>query len=112
MKTVLLAKAGAIIIACSILAIFLVSTSLANRHDNGQVELSSESSCSDNAGIFPASVYTRLFTGKNGFVSGFEIHLSSEDGNCSSMLYSSNAAEGGISFRTHNDENEMAVALR
>lgn len=105
-------EASAVILAFSILALFVVPTGFASRGDDGGSEPSVVTSCDDNAIAFPASVYTRLNMGINGSVSGFEIHLSNADGDCSAMLFSSNAAESRLSLSQHLNGVEMTIALK
>jgi len=112
LKTTIVVEVSAIILAFSILALFVVPAGFASRGDDGGGEPSVAASCDDNAIAFPASVYTRLNTGINGSVSGFEIHLSNADGDCSAMLFSSNAAESRISLRQHQFSGDMTIALR
>jgi len=112
-KTSSIAKASSFILACSILAVFLVPAGFASREGHGDGETSAGISCTDETStFFPAFIYTRLYMGRNGSSSGFEIHLSDADGDCSGMLYSSNAAEGRMSFGYHQDNDDMVIVSR
>lgn len=111
MKTTYIAEACAVILGFLILALFLVPTGFASLGGNGDDEPAADS-CDDKAIAFPTSVYTRLNTGINGSVSGFEIHLSNADGDCSALLFSSNAAESRISLSYRQHGGDMAIALR
>lgn len=67
--------------------------------------------CKDKQDAFPSSMFARLSRGMNGSVSGFEIHLSYENGACSSLLYATSAAESRISASYHEDD-DLIFALR
>jgi len=112
LKKIIVVEASAVILAFSILALFVVPTGFASRGGNSGGEASAATSCDDKAMIFPASIYTRLNMGVNGGVSGFEIHLANADGDCSAMLFSSNAAESRISLSQHQKSGDMDFALR
>lgn len=112
MKKIIIAEASAVILAFSILAIFVVPTGFASRGGDSGGEASAATSCDDKTMVFPASIYTRLNTDVYGGVSGFEIHLANADGDCSAMLFSSNAAESRISLSQHQKSGDMAFALR
>ena len=113
MKTSIIVKASSVIFACSILAVFLVPVGFASREGHGGGETSAATSCTDKTSIFlPTFIYTKLHMGRNGSTSGFEIHLSDADGDCSGMLYSSNAAEGRMSFAYHQDNDDMVIVSR
>ena len=112
MKKIIVVEASAVILAFSILALFVVPTGFASRGGDGGSEPSVVISCDDNTIAFPESVYTRLNMGINGSVSGFEIHLSNADGDCSAMLFSSNAAESRLSLSQHLNGVEMTIALK
>ena len=111
MRKTIIVEASAVILAVSILAIFVVPTGFASRGGDGG-ESSVATSCNEKAIAFPASVYTRLNTDINGSVSGFEIHLSKANGDCSVMLYSSNAAESRISSNYYENSGDVTFALR
>ena len=113
MKTPIIAKVGLVILACSILAVFLVPAGFASIEGHGVGETSAGTSCTDKTStFFPAFIYTKLYMGRNGATSGFEIHLSDADGDCSGMLYSSTAAEGRMSFAYHQDNDDMVIVSR
>ncbi len=111
MKTITFAQAGTVALGVIILALFLVPTSFAMKDiADGNNPLGS-SSCNDNASIFPSSLFTKLNKSHHGRVSGFEIHLSNSEGNCSTMIFSSNAAESSIDLSTSPNSQDV-VALR
>lgn len=112
MKTTFVAKAGSIVLACSILAVFLIPNGFASRFGEVQDRAPVAGSCSDKVSAFPAFFYTKLFTNSNGAISGFEIRASSADSRCSSVLYSSSSAEGRTYLSTQQDSDEMVIALR
>jgi hypothetical protein len=72
---------------------------------------SETSSCDGQASVFPSSLYTKLNKTHKGTVSGFEIHLSNSEGDCSTMIFSSNAAESSFDLHT-NPNNQDVIALR
>ena len=108
MKKIIVVEASAVILAFSILALFVVPTGFASRGG----EVSAATSCDDKAMVIPTSIYTRLNMDVNGGVSGFEVHLANADGDCSAMLFSSNAAESRISLSQHQKSGDMDFALR
>ena len=112
MKKTIVVEASSVILAFSILALFVVPAGFASRSGDSGGKASTATSCDDKAMVFPASIYTRLNTGVNGGVSGFEVHLANADGDCSAMLFSSNAAESRISLSQYQESGDMAFALR
>jgi len=68
--------------------------------------------CKDKQATFPSSMYTRLNRDIKGSVSGFEIHLSYENGACSSLLYATGSAESRISASYHEENDDLIFALR
>ena len=83
-------------LAGSVLAVFTVSTGFAWKGDYSDGVFAGLAPCNDTVSAFPTSLFTRLNRDRNGSVSGFEVHLSSTDGDCSVMLFSSNAEESVI----------------
>jgi hypothetical protein len=111
MKTITFAQAGSVTLGVIILAVFLVPTSFAMKDMLGGNNPSASSSCADKASIFPSSLFTKLNKNHKGTVSGFEIHLSNSEGDCSTMIFSSNAAESSIDLNTSPNSQDV-VALR
>jgi len=87
-KTLFVAKAIPVVIACSILAVFLVPTGFAYKAGVDDSEAAA-TSCNNKPGNFTIFPLARLKTSANEFDSGVEVHLSSADGDCSEMIYSS-----------------------
>jgi hypothetical protein len=112
LKTSFIAKAASVILACAILALLLVPRGFASGGINGDSDSSAQSACADKAGAFPTIVYTRLYIGQNTSISGFEIHLAGANGDCSELLYSSNAVENGISFGYQQDPDDWVLISR
>ena len=96
--------------AVVILALFQVTTGFAARWDDGTDALPAVTSCADNASFFPTSVYTKIDTSESGVFSGFEIHISNKDGDCSALLYSSHASESNLSL-SHRQNNDKWVIV-
>jgi len=112
MKTTFIAKAISVILACAILAMFLVPTGFAHKAGVSDSIHTLATSCNSQPGSFPLLPFTKLKTNSNGSGAVIEVHLSSVDGNCSAMVYASH--EFGYSSVPDNSGNrdEMAVALR
>ena len=112
MKKIFIVETVGVILGVAILGLSLVPDGFASKGGQGGGESATLSSCDDGAIAFPTSVYTRLNTHPSGSVSGFEIHLSRAGGDCSVMLYSSNATESRISLDFQQNGDDMAIALR
>jgi hypothetical protein len=111
MKTAIIAKATAVVLACSILAIFLVPAGFAFRAIDSVSNPASIQSCNnrpDTLTIFP---YTKFDMGRNGSVETFEVHVSSFNGNCTAKIYSSRDGEY-VAPENANGVIEKTVALR
>jgi hypothetical protein len=106
-KKITIAQASSVVIAASILALFLVPASFAMR---GTHTSSVAESCNDKASVFPSSLSTRLNKNHKGSVSGFELHLSNADGKCSVMIFSSNSAESEIDLTDGHNSYEAFIA--
>ena len=109
MKTIKIEHVGSVVLGVIILALFLVPTSYAMKDvmsGDGSLETTS---CSDKSSIFPSSLFTKLNKSHNGRVSGFELHISNAEGDCSTMIFSSNAAESSIELDSNKQD---VVALR
>lgn len=111
MKKSLFARVGAAFIAFPLIVLFQAPTgSASDGGESGGASLS-ETSCSD-TGVFPTSIYTQLNTGSDGSMSGFEIRASFSDGNCSLVLYSSNAVDDGTSAMAQKSRKDSVIILR
>jgi hypothetical protein len=111
MKATFIAKATAVVLACFILAIFLVPAGFAFRANDSGSNPASVQSCNtrpDTLTIFP---YAKFNIGRNGSVETFEVHVSSFNGNCTAKIYSSSDGEY-IAPENANGVNETTVALR
>ena len=110
MKATFIAKATAVVLSCSILAISLVPAGFAFRaNDSGST--ASITSCNnrpDTLTIFP---YAKFNIGRNGSVETFDVYVSSFNGNCTAKIYSSLDGEY-IAPENANGVNETTVALR
>jgi len=112
LKTAFIAKAIPVVIACSILAIFLVPTGFAYIVGIGGNDANPATSCNskpDNFMIFPLA---RLKTNANGSAAGVEVYLSAVDGDCSEMIYTSDDVVNRNESGTIRDNNGTAIALR
>ena len=69
-------------------------------------------SCKDKKSTFPSSMFARLNRDMSGSVSGLEIHLSYDNGACSSLLYATGVAESRIGSGYYEDNDELVFALR
>lgn len=112
MKTTIIARAGAVVLGFLILTLFQVTASYATRWDDGDHELSAVTSCADGAIFFPTSLYTEIDVSEDGSISDFEIHIANKDGNCSALLYSSNATGSPVSLSQHQDIDNLVIVGR
>lgn len=111
MKTTIIARTGAVFLGLLILVLFQVTTSHAARQTYASRHSSTPDSCADEGGIFQTSVFTRIFTRENGTFTDFELRLSSKDGNCSTLLYSSSAARNSVRLAPRDSSQDLMVAL-
>ena len=109
MKTAFIAKAGSIILACSILALFLVPTGYAFKQGDAAV---SETSCDDVSNTLTIFPYARLKTSPDGLTSGVEIHLSDVSGDCSTMIFSSRQVGYDSSVGGYQEDEDRFIAIR
>lgn len=67
------------------------------------------SPCSEDASVFPSFLFTTLNQSEGRHVSGYEIHLSNADGDCSVLLFSSNAEESKLAtaYRLGDDDTAL-----
>ena len=72
LKTIFIAKAIAVTMACSILALFLVPTGFAYKLDFGGGNPATATSCNHKPGAFTIFPYSKLKTSSDGSVSGIE----------------------------------------
>ena len=112
MKIAFIAKAIPVVIACSILAIFLVPTGFAYKVGIGSNEPALETSCNSKPGNLTVFPFARLKTNSNGSASGIEVHLSNSDSDCTEMIYSSYDVGYGNDSGTILDNNGRAIVLR
>ncbi|MFC1701461.1 hypothetical protein ACFL1J_01760 [Pseudomonadota bacterium] len=112
MKKEFIAKAIPVVIACSILAIFLVPAGFAYKVGIGGNDADPATSCNSKPGNFTIFPFARLKANLNGSVSGVEVHLSNADGDCSEMIYSSYDVGYNSESGTIRDNNGTAIALR
>lgn len=112
LKTSYIAKAIPVVIACSILAIFLVPTGFAYKAGMSGSEVAKATSCNNKLGNFTIFPFTSLRTNSNGSATGVEVHLSSADGGCSEIIYSSYDVGYTNEAGTIRDNNGTAIDLR
>ena len=112
MKTTIIAKAVSIVLACSFLALFLAPAGFASRGDMLGGETATLASCGKTPGTFALFPSTRLNINQKGSVSGFEIHLSNANGDCSVMIYASNEEGYNTDPSDRQDINDMTIAWR
>jgi len=110
MKKSLFARAGAAFIIFPLIVLFQAPTGSASDGDESSSTSLSEAACLD-ASVFPSSIYTRLYTDLDGSISGFEIRVAYSDRNCSSILYSSNAADGGSGAMAQQNRKDNVLIL-
>ena len=112
MKTTPIANAVPVILACSILAIFLVPTGFAYKLGIGGNDADPATSCNSKPGNFTIFPFASLKTNSYGSPTGVEVHLSSSDGDCSEMIYSSYDVGSSNESGTIRDNNGKSIALR
>jgi len=112
LKRTIIARAGAVVLGVFILALFHVTLGYAARWDNGDREFPGLTSCADKASFFPTSLYTEINTSANGSYSGFEIHISNQNRECSALLYSSNAAKDSHNLTSRHKGDDVVIAGR
>jgi hypothetical protein len=88
-----IARATAILLAVPILILIQAPNGSANLGGYDGNESPAVTSCTDKASTFPTFIHTKLKTSLKGTFSGFEIHLSGKDGDCSVILYSSSPSD-------------------
>lgn len=112
MKTTFLVKAASGVLACAMLALFLVPIGFAYKVDVSGSNPSSIQSCNSKPSTFTLFPYAKLNTDQNGSVLNLEFHVSSLDGNCTAKIYSSdNNGYTTISDDVQED-NKLKIALR
>ena len=112
MKIPFVTKATSVIWGCSILILFLVSSGFAYKTSVSANNPTSEVSCSSKLSALPIFPFAKLRMDPSASTPVVEVHLSSANGACSAMAYSSH--EYGYSSapdKPHN-RNEVSVALR
>ena len=109
MKANISSKVRAITLAGFVLTMLMVSTGLAWKGGDSGGVFAMLTPCTDEASAFPTSLFTRLNKNRNGFTSGFEIHLSNTDGDCSVMLFSSNADESTIGLTGRQSSSDGVI---
>jgi len=107
LKTTFIAKALSVLLACFILALFLVPTGFAHRIGMTGGEPGPATSCNDSPDTLTIFPYAKFATNADGSATGVEVHLSSAWGNCSTKIYSSHeegyAAHSGNHHATENE---------
>jgi len=93
LKLRIFARAGALVLAVVVLALFQVTTSYAARWNKADENSAFVPSCANESSFSPTSVYTKITVDENGSFAGFEIHMSNSNGDCSALLYSSNSSK-------------------
>lgn len=111
MKTTLIARAITGLIAFPVIVLLQAPSGSANDGGYSGGAFPAEISCVDTASVFPTSIYTQLYTGLNGSVSGFEIRLSYSGEGCSTVLYSSIDLDNGANTKAHQTKNDSAIIL-
>ena len=112
MKATFIAKATAVVLARSILAIFLVPAGFAFRANDSASNPASVTSCNnrpDTLTIFP---YAKFNIGQNGSAETFDVYVSSFNGNCTAKIYSSGDGKYTTASEHDNGVIEPTVALR
>jgi hypothetical protein len=111
MKKTFLMRVGLFFLIFPLFVLIQAPSNVAVSAEHGW-ETAAAISCQDKQDAFPSSMFARLYRGINGTVSGFEIHLSYENGACSSLLYATNTAESRISASYHEENDDLVFALR
>jgi len=112
LKTTIIAKAISVIVACTILALFLVPAGFAYKTGITGSDPTSASSCNDKPSTFTIFPFARLKANSNGSSVGVEVHFSSADGGCSAMVYSSHNVGYETFAENQHGNNDSAIALR
>jgi hypothetical protein len=112
LKTPFIAKAISVIVACTILAIFLVPTGFAYKVGVSGNGPTSTTPCNDKPSTFTIFPYARLKPNSDGSSVGVEVHFSSADGGCSTKIYSSHNVGYNNLAENHYDNNDSVIALR
>lgn len=112
MKTVVIAKAISVVIASSVLMLSLVPTGSAFKTPSDADHSTGSTDCGYNPGSLTVFPLTQLKTNSKGSISGFEFHLVSADGNCSTQVYSSDRVASITRLNEHLEGDEKAIVLR
>ena len=111
MKKTLFMRIGLFFLIFPLFVLIQAPSNVAVSAEHGW-ETAAAISCKDKQDAFPSSMFARLNRGMNGTVSGFEIHLSYENGTCSSLLYATSTVESRISASYHQENDDLVFALR
>jgi hypothetical protein len=111
LKTVFIAKAISVVIASSVLVVFLVPSGSAFKAVGDAGHPNRSKACGNDPESLALFPFTQLTTNSKGSISGFEIRLGSADGNCSRKIYSSSqvAPNADLNELLENDENVIAL---
>ena len=109
-KNSFIKKAGLFVVALPIFVLLQAPSSAAYNEASYGINRK-VNSCGDKSVAFPDTVFARLSTDIGGSVSGFEIHASYDDGNCTSVLYASTAKESPANSDFRKNRNDLIVAL-
>lgn len=107
-----IARASAVVLACFILAAFVVTVSFASRGSNDGAAFTGITSCEDSKSLLSLFPLARIRPGTNGASSGLEVHLSSADGHCSKIVFSSLGPGDHINSDYYLDNRDRAITLR
>lgn len=112
MKITFIAKAMSAVLACSILALFLVPSGFAYRMGVSGSNPASMKSCNSTPSTFTVFPFTKLATDPNGSVVNLEVYVSNLDGDCTARIYSSNNDGYSTASDNVNGVNKSTMVLR
>lgn len=106
------ARASAVVLSCFILAAFVVTASFAYKGNGDVGAVAGTDACEDRSGFLSVFPLARIRPGTNGSASGLEVHLSSADGHCSDLVFSSLGPGDHINSDYFLDNQDRAITLR
>ena len=112
MKTVFIAKAISVVIASSVLVLALVPYGSAFKTASDADHPAVSKACGYNPGSLTLFPFTQLKTNSKGSISGFELHLTSANGNCSTRIYTSGQVIPSVNINDRLEDDEKIISLR
>lgn len=112
MKITFIAKAISVVLACSILALFLVPSGFAYKVGVSGSNPASIKSCNSKPSTFTVFPFAKLTTNQNGSLRNLEVYVSNLDGDCTARIYSSNSNGYNTVPDNVNGVNNSTIALR